>query len=79
MRKNSRTASLPVSAEILNQLLERLEERLGEDECDHTHRYTEEFLEESSADGEEALAWLMERGGVCDCEVLASLEDELRG
>lgn len=76
---------MPASAELLNQLLDLLEERLAEDECDHTHRYTEAFLNteafltDSSADGEETLAWLVERGGVCDCEVLASLEDELRG
>jgi len=77
MRKKSQTASLPMPAEMSNQLLESLDERLSEVDCDHTHRFTEEFLAEADVDAEEVVAWLVEHGGVCDCEVLASLEDQL--
>lgn len=77
MRKKSQAASPPVSIDLLHELLDTLEERLSEEECDHSLRFTEDFLA-TSAEGEEALSWLLERGGVCDCEVQASLEDELR-
>jgi len=66
-----------MSAEMTNRLLESLDERLSEVDCDHTHRFTEDFLAETNVDTEEVVAWLVEHGGVCDCEVLASLEDEL--
>ena len=66
-------------AELFGQLLDLLDEQLTENECDHTHRVTEDFLNESGVvEAEEVLAWLVERGGVCDCEALASLEDEFR-
>ena len=77
MRKKSQTASPPVSTDLLHELLDILEERLSEEECDHSLRFTEDFLA-TAAEGEEALSWLLEHGGVCDCEVQASLEDELR-
>jgi Protein of unknown function (DUF2695) len=80
MGKKSRAASLPMSAELFGQLLDVLDERLSEDDCDHTHRVTEDFLVEAGGDveAEEVMAWLVDRGGVCDCEVLANLEDEFR-
>ena len=81
MGKKLQAVSLPMAAEIFTQLLDVLDERLTENECDHTHRITEDFLAGAAADAEpeEVLAWLIQRGGACDCEVLANLEDEFRG
>jgi hypothetical protein len=71
--------SLPMPADLFRQLFDRLDERLIEDGCDHSLRLTEEFLAGSEVDTEAVLAWLAERGGYCDCEVLANVEDEVTG
>ena len=68
-----------MAAEVFSQLLDVLDEQLTEIECDHSLRVTEDFLADSSGEPEEVISWLIERGGVCDCEVLANLEDEFRG
>ena len=79
MRQKSRTASLPMPAARFSELLTVLDERLSENECDHTHRVTEDFLAEADGvEAEDVLAWLVDRGGVCDCEVQANLEDDFR-
>jgi hypothetical protein len=70
--------SLPMPADLFHQLFEMLDERLIEDGCDHSLRWTEEFLSGSEVDTDAVLAWLAEHGGFCDCEVLANVEDEVR-
>jgi Protein of unknown function (DUF2695) len=79
MRKKSQTASLPMPSEMFSQLLDSLDQQLNEVECDHSLRFTEDFLADADGvDGDEVVAWLVDRGGVCDCEVLANLEDDFR-
>lgn len=68
-----------MSAELFDQLFDVLDERLSEVDCDHTLRVTEDFLGEANeVEAEDVLAWLLDRGGVCDCEIQANLEDEFR-
>lgn len=68
---------MPVA--LFEQLFESLETRLNEDECDHTLLLTEAWLEEMDFDEcGEVLDWLADHGGVCDCEVLASVTAFLR-
>lgn len=48
-----------------------MDEMSSPGDCDHTLRRTKEFL--SAAEGGDttgSVAWLRERGGYCDCEVL---------
>ncbi len=60
----------------LAELFKHLDERLEQGRCDNTMRLTTDFLQESDEcdDCEEALEWLAERGGFCDCEVLLNVE-----
>src|SRR5437763_1986521 len=47
-----------------------LEARLSESECDHTLRFTREWLQTaSSGETKGAIDALRNRGGYCDCEV----------
>ncbi len=57
-------------------LSKHLGERLERGPCDNTMRFATEFLLDSDEcnDCEEALEWLAERGGFCDCEVLLNVE-----
>ncbi len=57
-------------------LFKHLGERLEQDGCDNTMRIATDFLQYSDEcdDCEEALEWLAERGGFCDCEVLLNVE-----
>ena len=59
----------------LAELFMYLGERLEHGQCDNTMRFATEFLLESDEcdDCEEALEWLAERGGFCDCEVLLNV------
>lgn len=72
------TDSLPMTVGLFEQLFDVLDERLAEDPCDHSLRLTEEFLAECDLDTEEVLVWLAERGGTCDCEVLANVAETVR-
>ncbi len=56
-------------------LFKHLGNCLEQDVCDNTMRFATEFLLDSDEcdDCEEALEWLAERGGFCDCEVLLNV------
>jgi hypothetical protein len=41
--------------------------------CDHTHRYTREFLSTQTLDAERIVPWLQMHGGCCDCEVVLNV------
>jgi len=62
--------------EWLAGLFKHLGNCLERDVCDNTMRLSTDFLRESDEcdDCGEALEWLAERGGFCDCEVLLNVE-----
>ena len=66
-------ATMPLSIDDLNSLLDHLDVAL--ESCDHSSIMTKSFLRSRKIDEEKAIPWLEERGGYCDCEVLANLED----
>ncbi len=68
--------SLPVGRELFIKLFDFLDKELGENACDRTLVLTERFLKQNGVQNIEAVKeWLGERGGYCDCEVLANVED----
>lgn len=67
-------AELPASKEDLRELLDWVDRNVG-DACDHTMRFTLEFIRERGLDEERALSWLHWYGGYCDCEVAMNVED----
>lgn len=69
-------ASLPMSREILENLIDCLSASFEFEDCNHDYRVTKFFLEnqEEELDIEKIIKWLKDRGGICDCEVLFNLE-----
>jgi hypothetical protein len=67
--------SLPMDKETFNELFDYLDERLGEG-CDHTINMTLDFLKDKEVKNiDQVVEWLNDKGGYCDCEVLANVEE----
>jgi hypothetical protein len=50
---------------------------LTEKACDDTNRLTKLFLNQIGAtNSQEVLDWLADKGGYCDCEILANVEEQ---
>jgi hypothetical protein len=67
-------ARMPLSRDELAALFDHLDEALTAG-CDHSLRFTRQFLAVRSLSEEAIVPWLGEHGGFCDCEVLANVED----
>jgi len=67
--------SLPMDKETFKELFDYLDEGLGEG-CDHTMTMTLDFLKQKEIKNiDEVVEWLNDKGGYCDCEVLANVEE----
>ena len=65
--------SLPISKTQFQELFDFLDSKMGEEDCDDTLR----FLDKNSiANSAEVIGWLKDKGGFCDCEVLANVEEQ---
>lgn len=62
----------------VQELFEYLEEQLEYADCDHTLRYTEQWLEENVSQDliEDVVAEINHMGGHCDCEVLLNCYED---
>lgn len=70
-------ASLPISRDNFKKLFDYLDTSLADQDCDDTNSLTRTFLVQSGiANVEEVLEWLANRGGNCDCEILANVEEQ---
>jgi hypothetical protein len=68
-------AAMPLSLTQLAALLEHLDGALSD--CDSTLRLTRAYLAAHGLDEARIVPWLVNRGGGCDCEVLANLDEIL--
>ena len=67
--------SLPMDKGIFNELFVHLDEKLG-DGCDNTLTMTVDFLKQKEIKTiDKVVEWLNDKGGYCDCEVLANVEE----
>lgn len=66
---------LPMSLVQLRGLFSALDQALIEG-CDHTLRFTNEYLRTNKLSSESVVPWLHQHGGFCDCEVFANVGDE---
>jgi hypothetical protein len=68
--------SLPLGRQIFLDLFESLNFNL-EENCDHQMTLTIQFLEQNKVeDVDKVIEWLNEKGGHCDCEVIANVEPQ---
>ncbi len=65
-------ASLPMKPELFEALFAQLEEM---EDCAGDLRRTIAFLEHREVPREPVIAWLLENGGGCDCEVLDNVQE----
>lgn len=74
--QEAKIAQMPISKTDLRDLFNHLDSSLQEEDCDDSLMLTEAFLDERHLPVDQTKAWLAQYGGYCDCEVLASVEDE---
>jgi Protein of unknown function (DUF2695) len=69
--------NLPMSRDNFKKLFDYLDIQLADKECDDTSSLTISFLDRiSTTNKEEILEWLADKGGHCDCEILANVEEQ---
>jgi hypothetical protein len=69
--------SLPTSRDNFKQLFDYLDFELEKRECDDTNGLTKTFFNQIKLDNSDIiLEWLAEKGGYCDCEILANVEEQ---
>ena len=68
--------SLPTSRSNFKQLFDHLDALLGQRGCDHTNSLAKAFLRDLTIENsDEVVAWMADRRGYCDCEILANVEE----
>ena len=67
-----------LSIEQVEDLFDFVAEKLDETECDHSRRYTQEWLDANIPEDEhnKVLAEIEDMGGFCDCEVLMNCYED---
>ena len=70
--KTAQSKEYILTKENVQKLFEYLEEHLDNSCCDHTLRYTKQWLNDHISQEmiESAIVEITEMGGYCDCEVL---------
>lgn len=63
---------------LARELFEYLEEQLDNSCCDHTLRYTEQWLKDNISQEmiESVITEITDMGGYCDCEVLLNCYED---
>ena len=69
-----RKAWMPIERDALEQLIAFVAERCEQDGCDHSHRFTREFLAQRSLPVGVTEMALLAQGGGCDCEVVLNVD-----
>ncbi len=69
-------AAMPLDPRQLRTLFDWLDVQLAVP-CDHTLRFTLDWLEAHDHDADVVVPWLEDNGGYCDCEVLANVEQKV--
>lgn len=70
--------SLPIKKQQIEELFDFLHAELGKSDCDHTLRFSMQFMMRKMLPFPKVTAWLNDNGGYCDCKVLENIETEWR-
>ncbi len=62
------------------KLFDYLDTELSDKDCDDSNHLTKTFLGQigSIVNAQVVLDWLAEKGGYCDCEILANVEEKFQ-
>ena len=64
---------LPASKAQFDSLFDFLEDKLDGNPCDHTSRFTMQYLMQKAMNFPKVSAWLSQQGGYCDCKILEEI------
>ena len=64
---------LPAGKDEFEALFDYLELKLKGQPCDHTSRFTMQFLMQKMMNFPKVSAWLSQNGGYCDCKILEEI------
>lgn len=68
-------AGFPLAGEQLASLFQFVETSVDGHDCDHSRRFTEQWLKNEGAPRTAVIEWLESNGGFCDCEVIYNAQD----
>jgi hypothetical protein len=64
---------LPAGPESISELLNYLEDELYENECNHSLRFSMQYMMENHLSFPKITSWLNDNGGYCDCKVMEQI------
>ena len=64
---------LPATKNQFDRLFDYIESRLESSPCDHTSRYTMQFIMQNMMDFGKVSNWLSRNGGYCDCKIMEEI------
>ena len=64
---------LPAGQYDIEDLFDYLEDKLEREECNHSLRFSMQFMMENRLDFPKVSSWLQQNGGYCDCKVLEQI------
>jgi hypothetical protein len=65
--------SLPTGQEDIELLFDFLETKLAREECNHSLRFSMQYMMENRLNFAQLSSWLQRNGGFCDCKVLEQI------
>lgn len=70
--------NLPAGQYDVEDLFDFLEDKLEKESCNHSLRFSMQFIMENRLNFPKLTAWLQQNGGFCDCKVLEQIAPEWR-
>ncbi len=64
---------LPARKEQFDKLFDFLALKLENQACDHTSRFTMQYVMQKAMNFPKVSAWLSQQGGYCDCKILEEI------
>lgn len=64
---------LPTGPDGISELLNYLEDELFDKECNHSLRFSMQYIMERHLSFPKITAWLNDNGGYCDCKVMEQI------
>ncbi len=65
--------ALPAGQYDIEDLFDFLEYKLEKEECNHSLRFSMQYMMENRLNFPKVSAWLQQNGGYCDCKVLEQI------
>ncbi|HEY0461544.1 MAG TPA: DUF2695 domain-containing protein [Pyrinomonadaceae bacterium] len=66
-------AQMPAGQFDIEDLFDYLEDKLEREDCNHSLRFSMQFMMENRLNFPRLSAWLQQNGGYCDCKVLEQI------